>query len=111
MTRTQATVVVPDQKLTIPVFDVMMYMLLIILGYILSKGNDMWTGRKNTRMARAKKDVEAQAESQDCVKPSRASTVWLAQYGEVVHVDERCVGLAHARHGVSNGRVCGICTP
>ena len=103
--------VVQDQKLTIPVFDVMMYVLLIILGYILSKGNDMWTGRKSPRMTRAKKDAEAQTENQDCVKLSRASTVWLAQYGEVVHVDERCAGLAQARHGVSKRRVCRICTP
>ena len=41
-TRIRATVVVQDQKLTIPVFDVMMYVLLIILGYILSKGNVDW---------------------------------------------------------------------
>ena len=107
----QATVVAQDQKLTIPVFGVMMYVLLIILGYILSKGNDMWTGRKNTRMTRATKDAEVQTENQDCVKLSRASTVWLAQYGEVVHVDERCAGLAPARHGVSKRRVCRICTP
>ena len=58
----QAPVVVQDQKLTIPVFDVMMHVLLIIVGYILSKGGDMWAGRKNTRMARAKKDAEVQTE-------------------------------------------------
>ena len=111
VTRMHATVVVQDQKLTIPVFDVMMYVLLIIFGYILSKGNDMRTVRKSTRMTRATKDAEVQTESQDCVKPSRASTVWLAQYGDDVHVDERCAGLAQARHGVSKRRVCRVCTP
>ena len=38
VTRMQATVVVQDQELTIPVFDVMMYVLLSILGYTLSNG-------------------------------------------------------------------------
>ena len=109
--RMQATVVVQDQELTIPVFDVMMYVLLIILGYILSKGNDMWTGRKNARVTRTTKGAEAQPENQDCVKPSRASTVWLAQYGDAVHVDERRAGLAQARHGVSKRRVWRVCAP
>ena len=36
--------------------------------------------------------------------------VWLARFGEVVHLDERCPGLDLARHGVSQRRLCSMCS-